>query len=228
LCITVRLRGILIPGGLLFVKIGIIGSGMIGGTLAGLWNKAGHEVAISNSRGPESLAETAKQAGPGVRAATVEEAARFGDLVLAAVPLKAYRSLPASALAGKIVVDAMNYYPDRDGHIAELDSGAATSSELLARHLPQSRIVKAFNTIYFKHLAANGDTARPISERRAIFIAGDDQAAKETVARLIEEIGFGAVDTGGLREGGTRQQPGTAIYNREISVGAAHEVLGRH
>ncbi len=209
------------------MKIGIIGAGMIGGTLARLFRDAGHEVAISNSREPETLAGLVRELGPSVRAATVSEAARFGEVIIAAVPLKAYRSLPAAELAGKIVVDAMNYYPDRDGRFAELDSGSSTSSELVARHLPQSRVVKAFNTIYFKHLGSQGDLSRPIAERRAIFIAGDDAGAKAEVARLIEGIGFGAVDTGSLREGGRRQQPGTGVYNRDMTVNQALAVLGR-
>ncbi len=209
------------------MKIGIIGSGMIGGTLARLLPAAGHEVAISNSRAPESLADQVRRIGSGIHAATAPDAARFGDLVVIAVPLKAYRSLPGAELAGKIVVDAMNYYPDRDGHIAELDSGAATSSELLARYIPQARVVKAFNTIYFKHLGSQGDSKRPIPQRRAIFVAGDDPAAKAEVAALIASMGFGAVDTGSLRDGGRKQQPGSAIYNRDITVAEAHAAVGR-
>jgi 8-hydroxy-5-deazaflavin:NADPH oxidoreductase len=179
---------------------------------------AGHKVAIANSRGPESLADLVRSIGPRVHAVNIGDAEREGEVVIIAVPLKAYNSLPASEVAGKIVVDAMNYYPDRDGHIAELDSGSTTSSELVARHFSQSRIVKAFNTIYFKDLDSQGDRGRPVTERRAVFVAGDDPAAKEEIASLIESIGFGAVDTGSLREGGRRQQPGTTIYNRYMTV----------
>ena len=209
------------------MKIGILGSGMIGGTLARICHRVGHEIAISNSRGPASLSALVQEMGSGVHAATVEEAARFGEIAVVAVPLKAYSSLPAAALAGRIVVDAMNYYPERDGHIAELDSGAATSSELVARILPGSRVVKAFNTIYFRHLDAEGDTSKPLTERRAIFVAGDDAEAKRQVAKLIEELGFGAVDTGSLRDGGRRQQPGTPVYNRQITTAEAQEYLAR-
>lgn len=207
------------------MRIGIIGAGMIGGTLARLFHAAGHEVALSNSRGPDTLADLLRAIGPGVRAASVLDAARFGEVVVVAVPLKAYPSLPAQELAGKIVVDAMNYYPDRDGRIAELDSGDATSSELVARHIPQARLVKAFNTIYFKHLDSHADSGLPVPLRRAIFVAGDDPSAKAVLASLIESIGFGAVDTGSLRDGGRKQQPGSAIYNRDITVEDASAFL---
>ena len=209
------------------MKIGIIGSGMIGGTLARLFHTAGHEVAISNSRAPESLKDLVQGLGPGVQASTPAEAARFGDIVVAAVPLKEYRKLPAAEMAGKVVVDAMNYYPDRDGQIPDLDSGAATSSEMVAAQLPRSRVVKAFNTIYFKHLGSQGDRSLPETDRRAIFIAGDDPRAKAEVAQIIEGIGFGAVDTGSLQDGGRKQQPGSAIYNKDITVREAHGVLGQ-
>src|SRR5205085_12485136 len=119
---------------------------------------------------------------------------------------------------GKVVIDSNNYYPDRDGHFAALDTGETSSSELLAEHLHGARIVKGFNTIWSEHLKAQGDTGLPLEDRRAIFIAGDDSQAKEIVAKLIEEIGFAAVDMGFLHEGGARQQPGTAVYNRNITA----------
>ncbi|MFS8086958.1 MAG: NADPH-dependent F420 reductase, partial [Acidobacteriota bacterium] len=119
---------------------------------------------------------------------------------------------------GMVVIDAGNYYPDRDGKFVELDTDEATSSELISSQLKEARLVKGFNTIWFEHLATQGDTNRPLEERRAIFIAGDDSQAKEIVARLIEEIGFAAVDTGFLREGGRSQQPGTALYNKELTA----------
>ena len=124
------------------MKIGIIGAGHIGGTTARLFIDAGHEVAISNSRGPETLRDLIANLGPRARATTPEEAARFGELVLVAIPLKDYTSLPAADLRGKVVVDAMNYYPNRDGHFTQLDAGNTTSSELLAAHLPGARVVK--------------------------------------------------------------------------------------
>lgn len=207
------------------MKIGIIGSGNIGATAARLFARAGHEVALSNSRGGAGLEALVAELGGGARAAGVEEAARFGEVVLVAVPFGRYETLPPEAFGGKVVVDAGNYYPQRDGNFAQLDGGETTSSELLAAHLKGARLVKAFNTIWFEHLARQGDTGLPLEERRAIFIAGDDEEAKRAVARLVEEVGFAAVDTGPLREGGRRQQVGAAVYNKELNARQAAEVL---
>ena len=134
--------------------IGLIGSGHIGSTVARLAVDAGHDVVLSNSRGPETLADLVAELGPRARAATAAEAAAAGDIVVVTIPLKAYREVPVEPLRGKIVIDTNNYYPQRDGHIAELDDGSTTSSELLQEHLPESHVVKAFNNIYFGHLAA--------------------------------------------------------------------------
>jgi predicted dinucleotide-binding enzyme len=207
------------------MNIGIVGSGNIGATAARLFVEAGHKVALSNRRGPETLRDLVAEIGDQARAVTVEEAARFGDVVLVAIPFGKYRELPAEAFYGKVVIDANNYYPERDGRFAELDSGKTTSSELMSEHLKGARLVKGFNTIYYAHLASQGDTSLPLEERRAIFIAGDDSGAKEVVAKLIEEIGYAAVDTGFLSEGGKRQQPGTAVYNQELSAKQAAQVL---
>ncbi|MEP7074383.1 MAG: NAD(P)-binding domain-containing protein [Acidobacteriota bacterium] len=199
------------------MKIGIIGAGNIGSTVARLFVDAGHQVAISNSRGPETLDELASELGDNAEASTVENAIDFGDVVLISIPLKNHRDLPTNGWENKVVIDSNNYYPDRDGQIADLDSGKTTSSELLEKHLPGARIVKGFNTIWSEHLKTVGDKSLPLGERRAIFIAGDDSGAKEIVAKLIESIGFAAVDTGFLAEGGRSQQPGSAIYNKELS-----------
>ncbi|HEX6625826.1 MAG TPA: NAD(P)-binding domain-containing protein [Pyrinomonadaceae bacterium] len=207
------------------MKIGIIGSGNIGANAARLFVRAGHQVALSNSRGGEGLEELVAELGPRARATTIEDAARFGEVSLVAIPFGNFRELPAEAFRGKIVLDAGNYYPQRDGLFAELDNGQTTSSELLASHLSGARLVKGFNTIWFEHLATQGDTNLPLQERRAIFIAGDDTQAKETIARLIEEIGFAPFDTGPLREGGRLQQPGTPIYNRVLTAKQAADVL---
>jgi predicted dinucleotide-binding enzyme len=207
------------------MKIGIIGAGNIGATAAKLFAKAGHEVAISNSRGPESLRDVVAELGERARASTVEDAAKFGDVVLVSIPFGKYQSLPPAPFHGKVVIDSNNYYPERDGHFAALDRGETTSSELLAEHLLGARIVKGFNTIWSEHLKTQGDTRLPLEDRRAIFIAGDDAEAKEIVAKLIEEIGFAAVDIGSLREGGARQQPGTAVYNRNITAREAKDLM---
>ena len=206
------------------MKIGIIGAGHIGSTTARLFLDAGHEVAISNSRGPETLRELVAELGANARAATPEEAARFGDVVLLAIPLKDHATLPAQELRGKIAIDAMNYYPNRDGHYAQLDAGNSTSSEMVAAHLAGARVVKAFNTIWFEHLKTKGKKNAPADERRAIFVSGDDAEAKAIVSRLIEEIGFGPYDLGSLRDS-ARQQPDAAIYNRDVTVAEARGLI---
>jgi len=207
------------------MKIGIIGSGNIGANAARLFVRAGHEVLLSNSRGGSGLEALVAELGERAQAATIEEAARVGEVVLIAIPFGKFRELPEDAFEGKIVIDAGNYYPGRDGNFAELDRDETTSSEMLSSHLKGARLVKGFNTIWFEHLRTQGDIGLPLEERRAIFIAGDDSEAKELVARLIEEIGFAAVDTGFLHEGGRRQQPGTSVYNKELTAKDAAELL---
>jgi len=207
------------------MKIGIIGSGNIGANAAGLFVRAGHEVALSNSRGGQGLEALVSELGGKAKAATIEEAARFGEVVLVAIPFGKFRTLPAHAFDGKVVIDTGNYYPQRDGKFAELENEETTSSELLASHLKGARLVKGFNTIWSEHLATQGDTGAALEKRRAIFIAGDDSEAKGIVARLIKEIGFAAVDTGFLHEGGRSQQPGTAVYNKELTAGEAGALL---
>ena len=206
------------------MNIGIIGAGHIGGTAARLFVDAGHDVVISNSRGPETLRALVAGLGPRAHAATPDEAARFGEVVLVAIPLKDYPSLPAGNLRGKIVVDAMNYYPSRDGHIAPLDSGEKASSELVAEHLPGARVVKAFNTIWFEHLKTKGKKDAPVDERRVIFVSGDDAEAKRVVSRLIEEIGFGPYDLGSLHDS-VHQQPDAAVYNKDVTVAEARAIV---
>lgn len=203
------------------MDIGIIGAGNIGGTVARLFAGAGHRVAIANSRGPETLAGLVAEIGPNARAATIEEAARFGEVVLEAIPFGRYEDLPADELAGKVVVSASNYYPGRDG---EMDLGGLASSEVIARHLPESRVVKAFNTIYFVRLAENGRPDAPLEEREVIFVAGDDAEAKGIVSGLVEEIGFAPVDTGTLAES-KRQEPGAEVYNVPMTPAEAREAL---
>ena len=207
------------------MKIGIIGAGNIGSAVAELFTQADHEVVISNSRGPQTLDDLVEKLGDNASAGTVEQARDFGDVVVVTIPLKAITALPANGWENKLVIDTNNYYPDRDGKIADLDSGATTSSELLENQLPGARIVKGFNTIWSEHLKTQGDKDLPLDERRAIFIAGDDSGAKETVAKLIEDIGYAAIDTGFLREGGRTQQPGSPIYNKELTAAEAARAL---
>jgi predicted dinucleotide-binding enzyme len=179
--------------------IGIIGAGHIGSQVARLAVAAGHDVVISNSRGPETLAPLVAELGPRARAGTVADAARAGDIVVVTIPLKNYRADPVELVAGKIVIDTNNYYPQRDGHIPELDAGTATTSGLLQAHLPTSRVVKAFNHIYAAQLTTDGQPAGT-PNRRALVIAGDDPEAKATVTRLLDQFGYDTVDAGPLQE----------------------------
>ncbi|MGC5018153.1 NADPH-dependent F420 reductase [Micromonospora sp. DT47] len=189
--------------------VGLIGSGNIGGTVARLAVAAGHDVVLSNSRGPETLKDLVDDLGPRARAATATEAAAAGDLVVVTIPLRAYRGVPVEPLAGKIVIDTNNYYPERDGSFPELDDESTTTSELLQRHLPESTVVKGFNNVYFKHLLA---LARPggAADRSALPIAGDDAGAKATVTAFLDSLGYDAVDVGPLAEGWRFQRDTTA------------------
>jgi 8-hydroxy-5-deazaflavin:NADPH oxidoreductase len=190
--------------------VGIIGSGMIGGTVARLSVAAGHHVVLSNSRGPETLDELVAELGPLATAGTAEQAAEAGDLVVVSVPVKAFGDIPVKPPAGKPVLDTGNYYPQRDGHIDELDTGALTSSGLLQRYLPDAHVVKVFNNIFFKHLR---NLARPSGDpdRTALPIAGDNAQAKAAVTAFLDSIGYDAADAGPLAES-WRQEPGTPVY----------------
>jgi predicted dinucleotide-binding enzyme len=180
--------------------IGLIGAGHIGSQVARLAVKHGYSVVISNSRGPETLADLVAELGPKARAATPTEAATAGDIVVVTVPLKNYRSVPVEPLAGKVVIDTNNYYPQRDGHIPELDNESTTTAELLQAHLPTSKVVKAFNHIYAAELTTHGQPAGS-ANRRALVIAGDDANAKSTVTKLLDAFGFDTVDVGPLAQG---------------------------
>ena len=180
--------------------IGLVGAGNIGSQVARLAVASGHSVVLSNSRGPQTLSALVRELGPKARAATPEEAARAGDIVVVTIPLRSYRQVPVEPLAGKIVIDTNNYYPSRDGHIPELDDESTTTSELLQAHLPRSKVVKAFNHIHAAELTTDG---RPAGTKnpRALVIAGDDPEARKTVARLLDQLGFDTVDAGPLKEG---------------------------
>jgi predicted dinucleotide-binding enzyme len=183
---------------------------MIGGTVARLAIDAGYDVVLSNSRGPETLTGLCGELGPQARAARGAECAEAADLVVVAVPVKAYLGLPAAPLRGKVVMDTGNYYPERDGQLTELDSGSLTSSELLARQLPGAEVVKVFNNIFYQHLL---NLARPAGapDRSYLPIAGDGATAKAAVTDFLDAIGYGAVDVGALADG-WRMQPGTPAY----------------
>ncbi len=202
------------------MRIGIIGSGHIGGTLTRRLRALGHEVWVANSRGPESLGDLASETA--AHPATIEDATRNGDVVVVAVPLKAVPDLPAAAFNGKVVVDANNYYPNRDGDIAALQSGTP-SSRWVARHLAGATVVKAFNNIYAQHLLESGKPAGAPG-RIALPVAGDDAAAKQTVMSLVDELGFDAVDAGSLDES-WRQQPDTPVYTTDHDAQGVRQAL---
>jgi len=175
------------------MKIGIIGAGFIGRALATLGMRQGHEVMISNSRGPATLGSTVSAIGR--RAGIAEQAAAFGDIVVLAVPLRNVSDVPAGPLAGKILIDACNYYPDRDGRIDSVDNHETTTSQIVAAHFPSARVVKAFNAILAKDIETTGKPAGT-PNRRALPIAGDDVGAKSVVAAWVDECGYDTVDAG--------------------------------
>ncbi|MDX8052712.1 NAD(P)-binding domain-containing protein [Lentzea sp. BCCO 10_0798] len=192
--------------------LGIIGSGNIGAAVARLAVAAGVPVVVSNSRGPESLAGLVAELGPLATAGTVGQAAEAGDLVVLSVPLTAHTAVPAAPLAGKTVLDTSNYYPFRDGRIAELDEGELTTSELVHRHFGTARLVKAFNNILAHHIP---QLARPsgAADRTALPVAGDHAEANAAVATLIDRLGFDTVDAGPLAQS-WRFEPEAAAYTR--------------
>jgi hypothetical protein len=203
------------------MNVGLIGAGNIGSTVAEHLVENGHDVTISNSRGPETLAALVDELGPKAQAGTVEDAASSGDLVIESIPFGAYETLPADALADTTVVSAANYYPERDG---DIDFGDHTQAELVAAHLADSTVVKAFNTMYYETLRDEARPDAPLEERLVLFLAGDEAAAKETTADLIEEIGFAPLDVGSL-EDGRYMEPGSPIYNEPMTLAEAQAEL---
>jgi 8-hydroxy-5-deazaflavin:NADPH oxidoreductase len=190
--------------------VGLIGSGRIGSTVARLAIAAGHEAVLSNSRGPQTLLDLVAELGPRSRPATAEEAAAAGDIVLVSIPVRADTQVPAAPLAGKLVMDTGNYYPQRDGQIAELDAGSLFDSQYLQQLLPGAHVVKVFNNIFFRHLL---NLARPAGapDRSYLPIAGDSETARVAVTDFLDSIGYGTVDGGALANG-WRQLPGTPVY----------------
>ncbi|MFF2840570.1 NADPH-dependent F420 reductase [Paenarthrobacter sp. NPDC057981] len=200
--------------------VGLIGAGYIGSTLARLSLDAGHDVLISNSRAPESLDVLVAALGPRATAVTPNEAASKADLVIVTIPLKDYRAVPVEQLDGKVVIDTNNYYPDRDGLIAELDDEATTTSELLQMHLPKSYVVKAFNNIYYLNLGRLGHPFEGAG-RATLPIAGDDADAKSVVSDYMRSLGYDALDVGRLAEGWRFQRDLPAYSKPYVPVGAA-------
>ena len=213
------LREHVAPG---MTTIGIIGAGNIGSNVARAAIAAGYDVVIANSRGPETLADLIAELGPRARAATAEEAASAGDFALVAVPLGKIASVPVEPLAGKTVLDANNYYPQRDGRIAALDTNESTTSELLQQHLPASHVVKAFNNISATHIPRDGLPAGT-PDRRALPIAGNDEGAKREATAFLDAIGFDAVDLGPLSES-WRVERDTPAYVKRTTASELREL----
>jgi len=208
------------------MKIGIIGTGQIGGTLTRRLTELGHEVYIANSRGPGSLSDLARETG--AKPLTVREAAKAGEVVVVTIPEGKIPDLPRDLFAGVpddvVLIDTGNYYPrERDGRIADIEAGM-TESRWVANQLGRP-VVKAFNNIYARHLLERG---RPAGSpgRIALPVAGDDKHAKEKVMRLVNDLGFDAVDAGGLDES-WRQQPGTPVYTTDFDSDGVRRALAQ-
>ena len=210
-------------GGCDYMKIGIIGAGHIGGALTRRLSALGHDVAVANSRGPETLAGLAARTG--ATAASVMDAVQGKDLVVVTIPEKSIPELPkdlfANVPASTVVVDTGNYYPSRDGRIDAIESGT-TESRWVADQLGRP-VVKAFNNIYAQHIV---DKGRPAGSpgRIALPVAGDDPNAKAIVMQLLDELGFDSVDAGSLDES-WRQQPGSPVYATDLDEAGVRAAL---
>jgi hypothetical protein len=208
------------------MKIGIIGAGQIGGTLTRRLTALGHEVFVSNSRGPQTLAELARETG--AKAVSPKEAARSGEVIIITIPEGHVPDLAKDLFAGVpdnvVVVDTGNYYPQqRDGRIAEIEAGLP-ETRWVERQIGRP-VVKAFNNIYARHLLELG-LPKGAATRIAVPIAGDDPRAKEVVMRLVEQLGFDPVDAGGLDES-WRQQPDTPVYASDLNEDGVRRALAQ-
>ena len=179
--------------------IGIIGSGHVGSSLAKAAIAHGYDVVLSNSRGPDSLAGLVAELGPRASAATPEEAAAAADFAIVAIPITTVGQVPVEPLAGKVVIATINYFPQRNGHIAAIDNGTTTAPGILQAHLPASKVVRAFSMLDAADMSGDGHP-RGDPKRRALALAGDDPAARKLVAGLYDEFGFDTLDLGGLEE----------------------------
>jgi predicted dinucleotide-binding enzyme len=206
------------------MRIGIIGAGHVGSTLAGLFVHAGHDVAIANAHGPATLRDLQTELGPHGHAVTTEEAAFYGDAVVLAVPFGHYRDIPTGGLDGKTVIDAGNYYAERDGHIAVLDDQVTTSSELVQQYFSLTHVVKAFNAMRWDHLRDFGHEGGA-NHLYGIPVAGDDPVAKTDIFNLIEQVGYEPVDAGDLGDG-RKFQPGTDVYDADLWADDLRDLIG--
>jgi predicted dinucleotide-binding enzyme len=205
------------------MKVGFIGAGHIGGNLARLAAKAGHEVLVSNSRNPKTLFTLLGQIGDKAKGGSPKDAALFGDIVVIAIPFSSHLEMSVEELKGKVVIDANNHFPARDGNYPEIDSGKVTSAELLARHLYGAKVVRTFSSVTSGDLLTD---ARPMGspERRAIPLAGDDAAAKRVVAGFVSELGFDTLDVGGLSQG-RKFEVDSKVFGAKLNLAALKAAL---
>lgn len=196
-------------------RIGIIGAGRLGTALARQALAAGYAVRITNSRGPETLQLTLQVLLPGAQAVSLEDVVKGSELIILAMPLNQYATLPPELFGGKVVIDAMNYWPPTEGVIPEFMNEAVTSSEYIQQYLTGARVVKTLNHVAYNELEEHSlPPASP--HRRAIAVASDDLSAKEQVAYFIDSLGFDVVDLGGLHRG-SEFQPDTQVFNARLT-----------